>query len=413
MTWERATLGDICLKVVKRDPASTGRARIRYIDIGGIDGTLHRLGDVPEIDSVAAPSRCRQIVAAGDTVFSTVRPYLEKIAYVDGPLDGEFASTGFSVLRPGPRLEPKFLYYFTISQEMFDQVLPFQKGVSYPAVLDREVRSVSMPVPPLEEQRRIVAILEDHLSRLDAADQSILDAARRSRALVASSSRRVVHEALAESALEDLGAHTELVQYGTSAKCHEHPGGHDVPVLRMGNIRDAQIDWTNLKYLGPEHPDFPKLFLQRGDVLFNRTNSAELVGKAAVVEEDVRAAFASYLIRVRFRQSVDPYWANIVINSPQGRAYVASCVSQQVGQANVNGKKLKAFPLPVPSRARQQQFVSRHRTLVEAAEQVATAAASALDRSSTLRRSLLAAAFSGRLTGSSPEMSAVEGRIES
>lgn len=348
MTWERATLGDVCLKVVKRDPVSTGRARIRYIDIGGIDGTFHRLGDVPEIDSVGAPSRCRQIVAAGDTVFSTVRPYLEKIAYVDGWLGGEFASTGFSVLRPGPRLEPKFLYYFTISQEMFDQVLPYQKGVSYPAVLDREVRSVSMPVPPLEEQRRIVAILEDHLSRLDAADSSIRDATLRSRILVASSSGQAVREALSESPLESIGAHAELVQYGTSAKCHDQPGSDDIPVLRMGNIRDARIDWNNLKYLAQEHSDLPKLLLQRGDLLFNRTNSAELVGKSAVVEEDARASFASYLIRVRLRPSVDPHWANIVINSPQGRAYVASCVSQQVGQANVNGQKLKAFPLPVP-----------------------------------------------------------------
>src|SRR5690606_26624423 len=100
-------------------------------------------------------------------------------AYIDDSLDGEFASTGFSVLRPGPRLEPKFLHYFTLSQYMFDQILPYQKGVSYPAVLDREVRSVSIPVPPLEEQRRIVMILDDYLSRLDASDASLTTVERR------------------------------------------------------------------------------------------------------------------------------------------------------------------------------------------------------------------------------------------
>lgn len=105
--WEFGALSGLCLPVVKTDPAETGRTTIRYIDIGSVDGDRHKLLGVPEINAEGAPSRCRQLLRSGDTVFSTVRPYLEKIAYVDDSLADEFASTGFAVLRPGPRLHPR------------------------------------------------------------------------------------------------------------------------------------------------------------------------------------------------------------------------------------------------------------------------------------------------------------------
>lgn len=196
--WELKVLKDLCLPVSKSDPAELGRSKIRYIDIGSVDGASHSLVDVSEIDAVGAPSRCRQIVKGGDTVFSTVRPYLEKIAYVDDALADEFASTGFSVLRPGPSLLPKYLYYFSISPSMLDQVIPYQKGVSYPAVLDKEVRAATVPVPPLDAQRRVVALLDDHLSRLDAAEHGLR--------LTAARTRRLRESALLE-ALEIARAH--------------------------------------------------------------------------------------------------------------------------------------------------------------------------------------------------------------
>lgn len=407
MTWERATLGDVCLKVVKRDPVATGRARIRYIDIGGIDGTLHRLGDVPEIDSVGAPSRCRQIVAAGDTVFSTVRPYLEKIAYVDGPLDGEFASTGFSVLRPGPRLEPKFLYYFTISQEMFDQVLPYQKGVSYPAVLDREVRSVSMPVPPLEEQRRIVAILEDHLSRLDAADQYLQGCAHRIETL-----HSVTLAELHGGSTTPLSELAVSAGYGTSAKCiADGPGP---AVVRIPNLIDGAIDLSDEKRVADPSLDVSKSILSEGDLLIVRTNgSVALIGRCAVVGEEVRAAFASYLIRYRLRQDiVRPAWVQAMLTTPQLRSHIESLAASSAGQHNLSLGKLGPLPIPTPSISEQDRLLDKMRSLDEERRRLMAALERARSRSSTLRRSLLAAAFSGRLTEPSAEMSVVEGRIE-
>jgi type I restriction enzyme S subunit len=95
---------------------------------------------------------------------------MKKIAYITDPYSGEIASTGFCVLRPeSEKLQPKFLFYFLQSDELLDQVLPLQRGVSYPAIRDNDLKNAIVPIPPLPEQHKIVEILEDHLSRLDAA----------------------------------------------------------------------------------------------------------------------------------------------------------------------------------------------------------------------------------------------------
>lgn len=268
-----------------------------------------------------------------------------------------------------------------------------------------------LPIAPLVEQRRIVDLLEDHLSRLDAALISVRTSIRRSSAMVRSSLAAMVTAAADDSPISTVGAEAQLVQYGTSAKCHQLPADGDIPVLRMGNVKDCELDWEGLKYLPRHHEDFPKLLLAPGDLLFNRTNSADLVGKSAVFDAGRAASLASYLIRVRFKDTVDPHWANIVINSPQGRAYLASVASQQVGQANVNGTKLKAFPLPVPSLARQRELVAGHQRVREAARWLSQSAEVSMRQATALRRSLLSAAFSGQLTASSAELSVADDTV--
>jgi type I restriction enzyme S subunit len=424
--WAMRSLSDVCLPVIKADPISTGHNQVRYVDIGLVDGEQHRLPEIPLIDSVSAPSRCRQMISAGDTVFSTVRPYLEKIAYIDSSLDGEFASTGFCVLRPGPTIMPRYLFYYSLSRQMLDQVFAHQRGVSYPAVLEKNVKAVTIPLPPIDEQRLIVDILEDHLSRIDAGVRGLGETVERIRLLRVSSLVRNVrsdeesqtgslmfgNESLALApgwAAGCVAQAAELVQYGTSSKAHAGQLPGDVAVLRMGNVKDGRLEWGSLKYIAANHPGLEKLILHPGDLLFNRTNSAEHVGKSAVFD-GVRdpATFASYLIRVRFRPEVDPRWANMVINSRYGRAYVTSVTSQQVGQANVNGTKLKAFPLPIPPLDEQTRRIQRHEETVDRADRLLAEVQTATQRLQSLRRSLLVAAFSGQLTGRASDREMVE-----
>lgn len=187
------------------------------------------------------------------------------------------------------------------------------------------------------------------------------------------------------------------IQYGTSAKTTADVG-EGVPVLRMGNIVNGRIDATNLKYLQADHKDFPEHLLCNGDLLFNRTNSPELVGKSAVYRGELDpCSCASYLIRVRFIEGVVPEYVALYINSPLGRSWIASVVSQQVGQANVNGTKLRSLTLPFPPLEVQIRIVEAANRQLEAATQLGAALANGRRFGDALQRSVLAAATAGEL----------------
>jgi type I restriction enzyme S subunit len=126
----------------------------------------------------------------------------------------------------------------------------------------------------------------------------------------------------------------------------------------MGNIQDGRLDLRDLKYLHIADKERAKLVLKQGDILVNRTNSAELVGKCAVFNVEGDYAFASYLIRLRLdTENADPRLVASYINSPAGRAYMFSERKQMTGQANVNATKLKALPIALPTLAEQCHIV--------------------------------------------------------
>lgn len=303
------------------------------------------------------------------------------------------------VLRVKPSTEPTLLEHYL---NQFDY-RGFANGTTRLKLTQAAMRRIPVVLPELEEQRRIVAILEGHLSDLDDAAVGLRGAGAKSIAMVAAARRAAVERAVEVGEPSTVGQRAILVEYGTSHKAHGDPDEGDIPVLRMGNVQDGRLEFATLKYLSPDAPGVRNLVLKRGDLLFNRTNSAELVGKSAVFEADIEATFASYLIRVRFNSSVRPEWANIVVNSPQGRAYITAIASQQVGQANVNGTKLKAFPLPVPSLTDQDEFIQSFREFESAAERLRAQTSRSLARTASLRRAVLEAAFSGRLTGHGPD----------
>ena len=163
--WSEVSLSEVCVRATKIDPLSLGRKEFTYVDIASIDSALN-LVSAPQILSVEdAPGRARQLLVEGDTVFSTVRPYLKKIGWITQSFNGEIASTGFCVLRADRMvLDPRFLFNFAISDCLMDQILPLQRGVSYPAVRDNDVLAAVLPLPPLEQQRLIVHILDKQLS---------------------------------------------------------------------------------------------------------------------------------------------------------------------------------------------------------------------------------------------------------
>jgi type I restriction enzyme S subunit len=166
----------------------------------------------------------------------------------------------------------------------------------------------------------------------------------------------------------------------------------------MGNISDGQLQLEDLRYLPVNHDEFPKLLLSPGDVLFNRTNSPELVGKTAVYNgQPSPCSFASYLLRIKL-VGYESELLSGYINSSHGRSWVVSVVSQQVGQANVNSTKLKALRIPVPPINEQRRIVSKLESLRIRSRRAREALDAIPDLLEKFRQSVLAAAFRGDLT---------------
>lgn len=157
-----------------------------------------------------------------------------------------------------------------------------------------------------------------------------------------------------------IGTCAAFTDYGTSCQAIERDDG--IPVLKMGDIQDGRVVLGYHKKVPVTLEDLPGLFLQKFDLLYNRTNSAELVGKTGIfLGEDGRFTFASYLIRIRFfLDFTNPIYVNYAMNSPYFReTQIVPELKQQCGQANVNGTKLRNMVIPLPPLAEQHRIVAK------------------------------------------------------
>ena len=146
-------------------------------------------------------------------------------------------------------------------------------------------------------------------------------------------------------------------QYGTSLKANKTEG---IPILRMNNIVNSDLDISDLKYIKLSKKEFESLKLVKGDLLFNRTNSKELVGKTAVFDLDDDFVFASYLIRLKIDdKKADSKYINILFNSPIIRNQIDAISRKIIGQANVNTEELGGLKIPLPPLKIQKEIADK------------------------------------------------------
>lgn len=155
------------------------------------------------------------------------------------------------------------------------------------------------------------------------------------------------------------------IQYGTASK--SSPTGK-IPVLRMGNIQNGRIIYDKLVYSSDEN-EISKYCLEYNDLLFNRTNSKELVGKTAIYKSEIPAIYAGYLVRVTPVLLLSDY-LNYVMQSQYYWSYCQSVRSDAIGQSNINAEKLKQFVFPLPPLAEQKRIVAMLEELLPLCEKL-------------------------------------------
>ncbi len=367
--WKWQALAGVADDTDRRNPSAQPDLEFSYVDIGSVDpdkGAI-KLDEVRVLLGEQAPSRARKVIRQNDIIFATTRPYLKNIAEVPSELDNQICSTGFCVIHAKEGIaHPSYLYHACRSGFFIEQLLPKQRGANYPAVVDGNVFATEIPIPypddptrSLAEQRRIVARIEALFAELRGCQQTLdhlqTQTGRLMNSFVVETFMGPATKGWKQTVLEDLMVGTP--QYGTSQKAEadEQTG---VPVLRMGNIQDGKLDVRDLKYVELSERDQAKYKLQYGDIIFNRTNSAELVGKSAVFDSSQLMVFASYLIRFKVdADQTNPWFIKYYINSSLGRKYIQSQLVRAIGQVNVNAQKLKAMPIPLPSTKQEQDSI--------------------------------------------------------
>jgi type I restriction enzyme S subunit len=269
-------------------------------------------------------------------------------------------------------------------------------GGAQPNISQEIIRRTEVKLPPLAEQRRIAAILDqaDDLRRNRRKALGLLEALKRSMLDVLLSNKNP------DARTISLGDLVSEFRYGTSEKSSEV--GH--PVLRIPNVIGNTITIDDLKYVTLNVAEIDRLKLRDGDLLFVRTNgNREYVGRSAVVTaalgdtaglQPENFVYASYLIRARLkRNSADPIFLQAYLSGPKGRKAILERAKTSAGQFNINIEGLESIPVQLPSIDQQRNFAQNTR----AADQLASSHRGHLAKLDALFASLQRRAFGDEL----------------
>ena len=158
--WKWARLGEVCERISNINPKKCPDDTFLYVDISAIDRELKVITEPKKLLGKNAPSRARKQIRRNDVIVSTTRPNLNAVALVPEYLDGQVCSTGFCVLRPDESIDSRYLFNFTKTDAFVSSLSQGVNGAVYPAVTDSQVLDLPVPLPPLDEQRRIASDLD-------------------------------------------------------------------------------------------------------------------------------------------------------------------------------------------------------------------------------------------------------------
>lgn len=386
--WEAVPLGEVVdILDSRRIPLNAGERAARR-------GDVPYYGASGQVGWVDAPIFNEPLVLLGEDGVQFFEASKQKAYLVDGPT---WVNNHAHVLRARPVVDRKFLTYWLNTVDYRG----LANGTTRLKLTQAAMKRIGVPLPPLPEQHRIVAILEANLSLLDVAG-ACLDAAQRRAA--------VLHNELLRAELAAVDSEkvpfAELLTIGL-ANGKSVPTQHGgFPVLRLTSLRDGRIELDERKAGAWTADDASRFLVQRGDFLISRGNgSLRLVGRGGlVVDEPDSIAFPDTLIRARPDTTrIRSQFLALVWNAPGVRRQIEKAAKTTAGIYKVNQKDLNAVLVDVPSLEDQCRVVESVLRSRDALTEVAMQTARSMGRSAALRRSLFAAAFSGRLTVVAPD----------
>lgn len=331
--------------------------KFHYIDLASVDRETHSVLDTQIITSANAPSRAQQIVECNDVLLGTTRPMLKRFCLINDEYSGEICSTGFCVLRPNlEKILPAWLLHNISSDAFFAHVEKFQKGASYPAITDAEVKTFCIPLPPLPVQEEIVRIL-DNMTSLTAELTAELKARQKQyeyyRESLLSFDEDNAQDGVRWMKLGELfpsirnGFVGTVTPYFTDAD-------NGVRYLKGTNIHNGVISDNDVEYVTRAfHQKHIKTELKADDILMVQSGH---VGECAVVGEKYAGANCHALIVLSNGGECLSQYIAYYLQSKQGKKKLKAITTGGTVK-HILASAMKKFEVPVPTLEEQQRIV--------------------------------------------------------
>lgn len=436
--WESKKIKDVVKAFDTVDPHKFPQQSFTYIDISAIDNETQRIVEPKTFLGKDAPSRARRIVQTDDVLFSTVRTYLKNIAMVPPHLNSALTSTGIAVLRSNGAVEPEFLFRWVCSPDFLSRLNPEMDGTLYPAVTDKDVLEQHIPLPPIAEQRRIVARLDSLLAQSKAAraelNKALALAKRQRQAVLAKAfsgeltqdanfngkvNALELYNSIREKNIQEgkkklnhtdvivsppfnipsswmwtnIGALFDVTIGGTPSRKIPSFWNGDIPWVSSGEVSFQRIQDTREKISQEGLLNSNAKLLPQGTVLLGMIGEGKTRGQAAIL--DLPATSNQNAAAIMCSKTPIPsewvyYWlqASYAITRGDGVGGV---------QPALNSERVRQLLIPLAPLEEQKEIVKRIEAAFAQIETMENEAKKALALAERLEQATLAKAFQGQL----------------
>ena len=349
-TFPLARIGDVCTINPRKSQLTDLKPdmRISFVPMAAINE--HRMAFQPSEEKLlSVVSTSYTYFEDNDVLLAKVTPCFEngKAGIAHGLLNGiGFGSSEFYVLRSNGRVLPEWIYFCVMHPFFRDAAVAQMTGTGGLQRVPRDyIENFQIPLPPLEVQKEIVAEIEGYQKVINGA-RAVLDHYR---------PHIPIHP---DWPMVELGDLCVQVQYGLSVPLKVNGAGFKT--FRMNELVEGRcVDRGDMKCANIPAKEFEKYRLTRGDILFNRTNSFEHVGRTGIFDLVGDYCFASYLIRLTVAEGkADSFYVNAFMNTDSFQQGIKQFASRAIGQSNINAKNLAAYPIPLPPLTTQQAIVA-------------------------------------------------------
>lgn len=361
---------------------------------------LHAQGIVlrDAVPGAEIKTKKQQVARAGEFLVAEIDAKVGGFGIVPDEFDGSIVSSHYFLYEHNPvRLDNRYLGWF-VKTRAFRQQVEAQGSTNYAAIRPNDVLSYEIPLPPLDEQRRIVARIEELAAKVAEA-QCIRNQSDEETDILKDARLRLLFNDLAGSPNIEIGELCD-VRGGIQKSPDRLPGANPVRYITVAHVQRDRLDITDERYFEVSPDELDRWRLKSGDVLIIEGNgSADQIGRACLFRGEIQdCVHQNHVIRLRSdTEKINPEYLNFFLNSPAGRDEVQSLSRTTSGLRTLSVGRIRSIKLPVPTLSEQHRLLEQARTHVASLESIKALQAETAAELDALLPAVLDKAFKAEL----------------